>query len=172
MTVPQLIDRTKMLFDILNKQLFDGELPEVYIDCRNIDNLTDICALALCTRISDPSRCLFGYTNCDYAILLGTRMAETVFDPHNEGREVFEICDTLLHEMIHLYCFVKGIDQGEDCHSLGFREAALSHGLHCEKGDSGYNATKIEDLKYIAVINALPFWMLEDFLGEGEEAGE
>ena len=47
-------------------------------------------------------------------------------------REISEICSTLLHEMVHLYCIESGIkdtSRGNTYHNKRFRDVAEAHGL-------------------------------------------
>jgi hypothetical protein len=65
----------------------------------------------------------------------GAILNEINFVPEHLNREVFDIAETLVHELTHLANFVAGI---RDCssnqyHNARFRERALSIGLTCAR---------------------------------------
>ena len=60
-------------------------------------------------------------------------------------REIEEIIDTILHEMVHLYCRengIKEVSRGGKYHNGRFKELAEACGLKCVKaGQYGWNTT-------------------------------
>ena len=74
-----------------------------------------------------------------------------------------EICETLLHEQVHLYCNIHKI---ENCtnngryHNANFKKVAEDHGLICKKmGYYGWADTELSDdaLKYFKRLNIKQF---------------
>ena len=64
------------------------------------------------------------------------------------SRPFAEIAETLLHEMVHLSNLqndVKDVSRGGTYHNKRFKETAEQHGLEVEKGNSGWNRTKLTD---------------------------
>jgi hypothetical protein len=79
-----------------------------------------------------------------------------------------EVCEILLHEMVHLYNFQQNI---QDCsrsgkyHNKKFKEAAERHGLIVEKISLyGFASTSLkpETLKYIKTLNLKAFDLFRD----------
>ncbi len=65
----------------------------------------------------------------------GAILNEINFVPEHLGRDVFDIAETLLHELVHLANFVAGV---RDCssyqyHNAKYRDRARSVGLWCER---------------------------------------
>jgi hypothetical protein len=65
----------------------------------------------------------------------GAVLDEINFVPEYLGRDVFDIAETLLHELVHLANYTAGI---KDCssyqyHNRRFRDRALAVGLSCER---------------------------------------
>ena len=62
------------------------------------------------------------------------------------------IADTMLHEMVHYYCYLNDIQDCEgDYHTEVFRNEAVTHGLDCEKTVNGWSATGISVIGWIAI---------------------
>ena len=64
------------------------------------------------------------------------------------SRPFLEICETMLHEMVHLWNVqndVKDTSRSSTYHNKKFKDAAESHGLTCEKGKSGWNRTALTE---------------------------
>ena len=79
------------------------------------------------------------------------------------GRDIYEVCGTLLHEQVHLYCNINNIhdtsNQGH-YHNKSFKKAAENHGLICMKyGNYGYCQTELteESKKYVDTLNIKRF---------------
>jgi hypothetical protein len=76
----------------------------------------------------------------------GAILDEINFVPEFLGRDVFDITETLVHELVHLANYVAGI---RDCssnqyHNRHFRDCALSVGLTCERvGPYGWAKTEL-----------------------------
>lgn len=64
-------------------------------------------------------------------------------------RSVEEICSTLLHEMVHLYCNEQGIkdtSRGNTYHNKRFKELAESHGLTVSYDERiGWSCTRLSE---------------------------
>lgn len=78
--------------------------------------------------------------------------------PEYLNRPVEEICETLLHEMVHLFDITNGT---QDCssngqyHNKSFKESAEKHGLNVEKSSRyGYSMTSL-DAKTLEFIRRL-----------------
>ena len=106
-------------FDVLNKIYFDGELPPIVI-----------------TIMSAPR------SNGHFTINREWRVAEERFNEINISAEhldrpIENIMETLLHEMIHFYCQINGIQdtsQNYRYHNMKFREEAEKRGLMISQG--------------------------------------
>ncbi|MDC0937157.1 SprT-like domain-containing protein [Pirellulales bacterium] len=69
------------------------------------------------------------------------RIPEINMSAEHLGRGIYEIANTLIHEMVHLSNYLAGI---KDCsstqyHNKRFKELAESVGLVCERADDGAN---------------------------------
>lgn len=56
-----------------------------------------------------------------------------------------EISETILHEAVHLYCFLHGAPAKNNYHNIAFKEAAESFGLVVQKAKNGWSRTTLED---------------------------
>lgn len=119
------------IFDRFNEKLFNNELPQVTITLL-------------------PYKGCYGYmSNSDrWENENGNRTQELNICPDELNRSNDEIVGTLLHEMIHLYNDVHKIKdtsrQGR-YHNKYYKEAAINHGLECEKTLSyGWCYTRIK----------------------------
>ena len=76
----------------------------------------------------------------------GTILDEINFVPEHLGRDMFDIAETLLHELVHLANYAAGV---RDCfsnqyHNAHFRDRAQSVGLSCERiGAHGWAKTTL-----------------------------
>jgi hypothetical protein len=121
------------IFTAMNNKFFKGELPDT-------------------TLLILPAgrRQIYGY--CTSAPVWGDReaassMYEIALAAEHLDRGLEAICGTLLHEMVHLYCGINGI---EDCknqrHNKLFKREGESHGLHVYKSSSprlGFGQTEL-----------------------------
>jgi len=64
------------------------------------------------------------------------------------SRPFLDVCETLIHEMVHLYNLqkeVKDTSRGGTYHNVKFKDAAVAHGLTVEKTKSGWSKTALTD---------------------------
>lgn len=94
----------------LNKNLFNNELHSVFVDIQNLDS----CYGMYCRN---PERILFSH-----------EMIEQVKQCRTQKDQIYIITLILLHEMIHQYCTLKGIEDKD--HPIQWQEEAEKHGLH------------------------------------------
>lgn len=106
------------LFDLLNQHYFEGALSRPTITIQSTPRAYGHFTLREDTWIST--------VGCSHEINLG---AGTL------ARPIEHVCATLLHEMVHLYCYVNGIkdtSRGGTYHNKRFKAAAEAHGLLVE----------------------------------------
>ena len=121
------------LFDLFNTRYYNGELKHPVINIQsNGGRGQQRLVLGWCTCNSD--------NNYYYEI---TICSEYLY------RSVEEICTTLLHEMVHLYCNENGIkdtSRGNTYHNKRFKEIAESHGLKVSYSQRiGWSESKLTD---------------------------
>lgn len=73
-------------------------------------------------------------------------------------RDFTDICNTMLHEMVHLYCAIHGIHdttQNGVYHNKNYKEAAEKHGLDVARTKYGYCETSLtyETLEFIRTLD-------------------
>ena len=106
------------LFDLLNAYYFENTLARPTITIQSTPRVYGHFTPREDTWIS--------VSGCSHEINLG---AGTL------ARPIENICATLLHEMVHLYCYVHGIkdtSRGGTYHNKQFKQAAEEHGLIVE----------------------------------------
>ena len=106
------------LFDLLNARYFENTLTRPTITIQSTPRVYGHFTPREDTWIS--------VNGCSHEINLG---AGTL------ARPIEDVCATLLHEMIHLYCYVHGIkdtSRGGTYHNKRFKQAAEEHGLIVE----------------------------------------
>lgn len=100
------------------------------------------------------------------------RFYEINICPEYLNRPVEEICGVLLHEMVHLFNIMKGI---QDCTSNGqyhnklFKESAEQHGLKAEKSERyGYAQTSLkpETVEFINQLDLTAFALYRNSVQE------
>jgi len=120
MNINQATTELVKIFNIFNQELFDGELEEPIItiqsSCKKFVNGWFTPAQTW----TNESRSI---AKNEIAII-----AERLCRPHKE------IADTMLHEMVHYYGYIKGIKNTNGAiHNKKFRDMALEHGLDVYK---------------------------------------
>lgn len=106
------------LFDLLNEHYFEGALARPTITIQSTPRVYGHFTPREDTWISA--------NGCSHEINLG---AGTL------ARPIEDVCATLLHEMVHLYCYVHGIkdtSRGGTYHNKRFQRVAEAHGLVVE----------------------------------------
>lgn len=120
-TCTDLINQIEKAYDKINKAFYKGELPDVTI-----------------TLIPDVRKNSLGWmTVGDVWLKKGKWYAELNICADHLDRSKVEIYGTLMHEMVHVYCKMKGIEDTSNnytYHNADFKREAESHGLVCEKG--------------------------------------
>ena len=94
----------------LNKNLFNNELHQVSVDIVNLEN------------------CYGMYCRNPERIIFSLEMMEQVKQCRTQQDQIYIITLILLHEMIHQYCALKGIEDKD--HPIQWQEEAEKHGLH------------------------------------------
>lgn len=115
------------IFKLLNAEYFDGELPTVVI------------------TIQSTPKAYGHFTTYDAWHSQDDTFKEINIGAGTLDRPIENVVSTLLHEMVHEYCFVKGIkdtSRGGAYHNKRFRDEAVRRGL-CIDYDSriGYSIT-------------------------------
>ena len=157
-----VISQLHLAFSYLNRDLFQGKLPEpaILIQSRGNRKLT----LGWCTvgkvwknEVTQEER---------YEINL---VAEAI------NRGLLPVMATLLHEMVHLYNLENGIkdtSRGYTYHNKNFKEVAESHGLIIEHADKiGWSVTSLQQ----STINLIYSYGLDEeafTMGRIEASGE
>lgn len=138
------VKELRRIYDALNKQYYNNELPEVVI-----------------TIQSSPKGKAYGWFARDR---WGVENDEQkMFNEINIlaeylSRPLENICGTLQHEMTHLYCYlndIKDTSNNHTYHNKRFKEEAEKRGLSIEKAKTiGYSVTTPTE-EFIAYINGL-----------------
>lgn len=125
----------EMLFPILSEVLFDGSLPTPDFHVVSSCNLSGVETMGC---YSGPDK---GPNFGRHDIFFNPRMHQGVI----EGRWMTATVETLLHEMVHFWCYMQHIDDGDGIyHNEAFRDAAMAHGLDCRHQDSlGWQLTVV-----------------------------
>ena len=140
------------VFDTLNRVFFGGELPQPgfalddYSGVFGADTLAIFLEPGTVPELEQPA-IFVNLPNIDKAVSSGE--AETW---------ITALLDTMLHELIHYHCYLKGIeDHHEDgYHTESFRDEARAHGLVCEWRDGGgWSVTYLSQSGGLAVLRAL-----------------
>lgn len=108
----------KRLHAKLNKELFAGELPAVGIDiCNNHYTGPSFAMYASSSQGLVGPKIMFFYEHEDY-----------VEKRKTQKEQAYVLTALMLHEMVHQYCHIKGID--DTGHGQSYMTAAQEHGLH------------------------------------------
>lgn len=120
-TCTDLINQIEKAYDKINKAFYKGELPDVTI-----------------TLIPDVRKNSLGWMSAgDTWFKNGKWYTELNICSDHLDRSKVEIYVTLMHEMVHIYCKLKGIADTSSnftYHNDEFKRVAEAHGLVCEKG--------------------------------------
>lgn len=136
MTIKSVISRLEELFEIFNDRFFESELQKPVITVSPDHTHKNV--LGWCT-----SREVWHDTTTK-----DKRFELNICAEHlNLGIE--EVAETLLHEMVHLFCSqnnIKDTSRGGTYHNKRFKEAAESHGLVCGSNSKyGWCITLLND---------------------------
>jgi len=118
------------IFDFINQEMFQSELPEILI-----------------TIESDKKK----------GKVAGWYQGKTYWKHENESIAQINICaerlrntwleisETILHEAVHFYCYLHGTPARNNYHNLVFKETAESFGLVVQKTSNGWSRTMLND---------------------------
>ena len=133
-----MIKTTKELyriFGLFNQQLFDNKLPEPII-------------------LIHTHKKAFGTFHGDSWLNKEKKdktKDEITINPEHLNRPTEDIAETVLHEMIHLYCHFNDINDTSNngvYHNKRYKEEAENHGLEVEKAQTiGWAVTNLKDTK-------------------------
>ena len=104
------------MFNVINAEKFDGELPLPIITIQSKPGSWGHCTVNKVWRNGE---------NEQYELNLAAESVSSMIE---------EILDTMIHEMIHLYCRLKGIQEtsrGNTYHNKTFKALAEQKGLVC-----------------------------------------
>lgn len=125
-----------MIFDRLNEHFFEGVLSRPTITIQSTPRAYGHFTISDCTWISKN-----GGTH-EINIGAGTL-----------SRPIENVCATLVHEMVHYYCHIKGIkdtSRGYTYHNKHFKEEAEKRGLLIEHDDKyGWTITSPAEVRII-----------------------
>lgn len=129
------VGQLEKMYNKINMDKFNGELPVPIITVQSKKGTWGHCSVSKIWKRKEDNT---------YEMNIS---AECV------GKEIEEIIDTLIHEMIHLYCREKGIKEvsrGGVYHNSKFKELAEEKGLITFKTEKyGYNTKGIGNNKLI-----------------------
>lgn len=119
------VSQLEHMYNALNMDKFDGALPTPIITVQSKPGTWGHCTVGKVWKNKDSEQ---------YEMNIAAEVL---------NGELEEIIDTLLHEMVHLYCRENGIQEvsrGGKYHNGKFKELAEKVGLQCEKcGQYGWN---------------------------------
>ena len=144
-SMSQLIEYTKSAHELLNREIFEGELSTPFIDFRNISKADSLYG-AFVNDTSKNYETLLVKEPC--AILLSHELLNEIDNSKSLEEQNAWIVSTLLHEMIHQFCHKNNIVDVEDgLHNESFANAAEEHGLMCfsRQTENGMNC----DITYL-----------------------
>lgn len=126
------VGQLEKMFTHINADLFDGELPVPIITVQSKPGTYGHCSVAKVWKRKDGDT---------YEL----NIAAEVLDYPIE-----ETLDTMIHEMVHLYCRehgIKEVSRGGKYHNGRFKEEAEKRGLECYKaGQYGWNTRPSDKL--------------------------
>lgn len=142
-----VITELHKVYDKANQVLFKGELPAIVITMQSRGNRKGVLGWFVTQPIWEAGE--------------DKELYEINIVPEAMKRDYTEILQTLIHEMVHVYCAVKGIKEtsrGGAYHNKKFKETAEMFGLEYthEAPDSkiGYSAVTLKK----ETLNMLKFW--------------
>lgn len=133
MTSYEVIKNLETLFDELNKNYFNGALFTPYITLfagAKKNGSVDYGAFYLDKYVNVNNDADFKY--------------EIGISGERLGDGIFQVAETLMHEMVHLFCAMNGYaDVKGKSHTKRFKQEAEKRGLICEKAQGvGYGHTE------------------------------
>lgn len=127
------VSQLEHIYNALNADFFEGALPVPIITVQSKPGTMGHCSVAKIWRRSEDDR--------TYELNIA---AEVLSYP------IEETLDTMIHEMVHLYCRengIKEVSRGGRYHNKRFKEEAEKRGLTCVPcGSAGWNTTPSDNL--------------------------
>ena len=123
------------IFDLFNKNLFEDKLekPVILISPRHKKRTLGTCSVNKIWK--------------NKLVESDTRYEITISAEHLKS-STYDICETILHEMIHLHCSLNNIKDTSNnyiYHNKNYKKEAEDHGLNVEKGQTvGYAYTSLK----------------------------
>lgn len=124
------------LFDAFNKHYYNNEIQKPVIAVQTNGKDSGTMGWCTCNKVwkdNEKNEFYYEITIC----------SEYLF------RDVEDICSTLLHEMVHLYCNehnIKNTSRAHTYHNKRFKEVAEQHGLAIQYDKRiGWSLTKLSD---------------------------
>lgn len=132
-SLQQVIEKLENLFSKFNEHFYNGELQSPVI-----------------TASPDHTKGAYGWCTGWKAWKSENESGyyEINLCAEHLSRPFLDICETLLHEMVHLYNLqkeVKDTSRGGTYHNKEFKSVAEAHGLTVEKTKSGWNKTALTE---------------------------
>lgn len=125
--ISAIVKKTEELFDLFNAHFYNGELTRPAI-----------------TVSPDGGRGAYGWCSVQEVWKADNEMHREInLCAEYLDRPMNEVCATMLHEMVHLYNLLHGIEDTSNngyYHNKRFKDTAEAHGLHIEK-DKKYGWT-------------------------------
>ena len=132
------VSQLEHIFNKMNSDFYGGLLPVPIITVQSKPGTYGHCTVAKVWRKKDSTT---------YELNIS---AEVLSYP------IEETLDTMLHEMVHLYCRENGIQEcsrGGTYHNNKFKELAEKVGLECFKGKNGWNTRPSDRIIQYALDN-------------------
>lgn len=145
------------IYNALNEKYYGGNLPEVII------------------TIQDSKGKYYGWFASERWKSVNSSSNEIVHEinisPEHLSRPIENICATLNHEMVHLYCFLNDIEDTSNngrYHNKKFKKEAENRGLIITKANGiGWSNTEpsenfIDFVKSICIDNPFPYFRITE----------
>lgn len=133
MTTTKEIGKLEELFKLANKEIFKNEISIIPVITFNPDDKGKTLGHFVCGEIWSNKKAHKKATELNIVCSV------------ERGKE--SIIETMLHEMIHLYCYehkIKDTSNQGVYHNKKFKEISEKYGLKCQKGRYGYNYTELD----------------------------
>lgn len=126
------VSQLEHIYNSLNSDFFEGELPTPIITVQSKPGTMGHCSVAKVWQRKDDKT---------YELNIAAEVLNYAIE---------ETLDTMLHEMVHLYCRkheIKEVSRGGKYHNKRFKAIAEEHGLTCVPcGQYGWNTTPGDNL--------------------------
>lgn len=134
-TIKKTVGELEELFESLNSRFFDGELSRPVISLiYNRGRRLSYGWCSVCERWEKTDS--------------KEKTHEINICPEFLSRPITDVCETMLHEMVHLYNIKNGVkdtSRSGSYHNKRFKKAAEAHGLNVEfTKDSGWSLTELQ----------------------------